>query len=84
MTSRYYRLDGSDICLADLKRFSRPQAKVIMSSSTTITPAIERQAIELPSWALGNSGSGFRILGTPADDKDPASLLGIEHRHDNV
>ena len=55
-----------------------------MSSSTTITPAIERQAIELPSWALGNSGSGFRILGTPADDKDPASLLGIEHRHDNV
>lgn len=42
---------------------------------TTLTPeilaALEKQAIELPSWAFGNSGTRFRVFGTPGTPRDP-------------
>lgn len=32
---------------------------------------LERQAIELPSWAFGNSGTRFKVFGTPGTPRDP-------------
>lgn len=42
---------------------------------TTLNPdflsALERQAIELPSWAFGNSGTRFKVFTTPGTPRDP-------------
>ncbi|GAA1700482.1 L-rhamnose isomerase [Microbacterium sediminicola] len=42
---------------------------------TTLSPDIlttlEGQGIELPSWAFGNSGTRFRVFGTPGTPRDP-------------
>ncbi|MDR2321358.1 MAG: L-rhamnose isomerase [Microbacterium sp.] len=42
---------------------------------TTLSPEIlaelEKQSIELPSWAFGNSGTRFRVFGTPGTPRDP-------------
>lgn len=42
---------------------------------TPFTPetlaALEGQAIELPSWAFGNSGTRFRVFPTPGTPRDP-------------
>jgi len=32
---------------------------------------LELQAIELPSWAFGNSGTRFKVFGTPGTPRDP-------------
>ncbi|MDQ1124337.1 L-rhamnose isomerase [Microbacterium trichothecenolyticum] len=41
---------------------------------TTLSPgilaALEKQAIELPSWAFGNSGTRFRVFPTPGTPRD--------------
>ncbi|GAA2961312.1 L-rhamnose isomerase [Microbacterium schleiferi] len=39
--------------------------------SSSILTALEGQAIELPSWAFGNSGTRFRVFGTPGTPRDP-------------
>ena len=43
--------------------------------TATLTPdilsALEAQAIELPSWAFGNSGTRFRVFTTPGTPRDP-------------
>ncbi|WP_199538945.1 L-rhamnose isomerase [Desertihabitans brevis] len=36
-----------------------------MPSFHQIEPALASQAIELPSWAFGNSGTRFKVFGTP-------------------
>ena len=36
-----------------------------MSIDAIVLSVLERQAIELPSWAFGNSGTRFRVFGTP-------------------
>jgi L-rhamnose isomerase/sugar isomerase len=36
-----------------------------MTSFATITDRLAAQAIELPSWAFGNSGTRFKVFGTP-------------------
>lgn len=36
-----------------------------------IASLLERQAIELPSWAFGNSGTRFRVFTTPGTPGDP-------------
>ncbi|WP_353808370.1 L-rhamnose isomerase [Agromyces sp. SYSU T00194] len=40
-----------------------------------LTPDIQaelaKQAIELPSWAFGNSGTRFKVFGTPGTPRDP-------------
>ncbi len=34
-------------------------------SFARIAPQLEGQAIELPSWAFGNSGTRFKVFGSP-------------------
>ncbi|MCW4466324.1 L-rhamnose isomerase [Glutamicibacter sp. MNS18] len=36
-----------------------------------ILTTLERQAIEVPSWAYGNSGTRFKVYGTPGTPRDP-------------
>jgi L-rhamnose isomerase/sugar isomerase len=36
-----------------------------MTTFATIAPLLEGQAIEVPSWAYGNSGTRFKVFGTP-------------------
>ena len=36
-----------------------------------IQTTLEKQAIELPSWAFGNSGTRFKVFGTPGTPRDP-------------
>ena len=36
-----------------------------MTSVEAITEQLAHQAIELPSWAFGNSGTRFKVFGTP-------------------
>ena len=36
-----------------------------MTTFTQIAPLLEGQAIEVPSWAFGNSGTRFKVFGTP-------------------
>ena len=43
--------------------------------SNLLTPSVqsvlERLAIEVPSWAYGNSGTRFKVFGTPGTPRDP-------------
>jgi len=41
------------------------------SLSPEILAELEKQSIELPSWAFGNSGTRFRVFGTPGTPRDP-------------
>jgi len=41
-----------------------------MASFTDIAPQLEPQAIELPSWAFGNSGTRFKVFSTPGTPRD--------------
>ena len=36
-----------------------------------ITGQLAEQSIELPSWAFGNSGTRFKVFGTPGTPRDP-------------
>ena len=42
-----------------------------MTFDDTITNDLERQAIELPSWAFGNSGTRFKVFAQPGVPRDP-------------
>ncbi|MFF1876854.1 L-rhamnose isomerase [Leifsonia sp. NPDC058230] len=42
-----------------------------MTSFASIAPQLEQQAIELPSWAFGNSGTRFKVFGSPGTPRDP-------------
>jgi L-rhamnose isomerase/sugar isomerase len=42
-----------------------------MSTFASIAPQLERQAIELPSWAFGNSGTRFRVFTTEGTPRTP-------------
>jgi L-rhamnose isomerase/sugar isomerase len=42
-----------------------------MTDVTPISAALEAQAIELPSWAFGNSGTRFKVFGTAGTARDP-------------
>ena len=44
-----------------------------MSTQLTseILSTLEQQAIEVPSWAYGNSGTRFKVFGTPGTPRDP-------------
>ncbi len=42
-----------------------------MAFSTDVAARLEEQAIELPSWAFGNSGTRFRVFTTPGTPRDP-------------
>ncbi len=42
-----------------------------MTTFDAIAPELERQAIELPSWAFGNSGTRFKVFAQPGVPRDP-------------
>ncbi|NIZ91437.1 L-rhamnose isomerase [Kineococcus rubinsiae] len=42
-----------------------------MTSQEAVLAALSRQTIELPSWAFGNSGTRFKVFGTPGTPRDP-------------
>ncbi|QBE49102.1 L-rhamnose isomerase [Leucobacter triazinivorans] len=56
--------------------------------TTTLTPeilsALEQQAVEVPSWAYGNSGTRFKVFttaGTPRDPFEKIADAAQVHRH---
>ena len=42
-----------------------------MAFTPKIQESLQAQAIELPSWAFGNSGTRFKVFGTPGTPRDP-------------
>ncbi|MET4703321.1 L-rhamnose isomerase [Frigoribacterium sp. UYMn621] len=42
-----------------------------MTTFSDIEPLLAQQAIELPSWAFGNSGTRFKVFGTPGTPRTP-------------
>jgi L-rhamnose isomerase/sugar isomerase len=42
-----------------------------MTNLAKISPVLERQAIEVPSWAYGNSGTRFKVFAQPGVPRDP-------------
>src|SRR3954471_9579492 len=55
-----------------------------LTDFSSIRDRLARQAIELPSWAFGNSGTRFRVFGTPGTARDPfekVSDAAQVHKH---
>jgi len=46
-----------------------------MAKFSDISMALETQAIELPSWAFGNSGTRFKVFGTPGTPRTPQEKI---------
>jgi len=46
-----------------------------VTSFASIAPRLAEQAIELPSWAFGNSGTRFRVFGTPGTPRTPEEKI---------
>src|SRR5450830_342932 len=46
-----------------------------MTDLSGITSALAQQAIELPSWAFGNSGTRFKVFGTPGTPRTPQEKI---------
>src|SRR6476620_5534232 len=40
-----------------------------------VAPLLEGQAIEVPSWAYGNSGTRFKVFGTPGTPRTPEEKI---------
>ncbi|WP_104162949.1 L-rhamnose isomerase [Cryobacterium sp. N22] len=55
-----------------------------MTTFDSITPQLATQAIELPSWAFGNSGTRFKVFstpGTPRTIQEKIADAATVHRH---
>ncbi|RFA23505.1 L-rhamnose isomerase [Subtercola boreus] len=46
-----------------------------MTTFSDIAADLEAQAIELPSWAFGNSGTRFKVFGTPGTPRTPQEKI---------
>jgi len=46
-----------------------------MVKFSDISSALESQVIELPSWAFGNSGTRFKVFGTPGTPRTPQEKI---------
>ncbi|HEY4266807.1 MAG TPA: L-rhamnose isomerase [Galbitalea sp.] len=46
-----------------------------MTNLSSVLPLLEQQAIELPSWAFGNSGTRFKVFGTPGTPRTPEEKI---------
>ncbi|MGV8858619.1 L-rhamnose isomerase [Rhodoglobus sp.] len=46
-----------------------------MAQFSSIAARLEEQAIELPSWAFGNSGTRFKVFGTPGTPRTPQEKI---------
>jgi L-rhamnose isomerase / sugar isomerase len=54
---------------------------------TTVTEALSRQEIELPSWAFGNSGTRFKVFSQPGVPRSPEEKIAdaaVVHKHTGV
>ncbi|GGD29998.1 L-rhamnose isomerase [Microbacterium faecale] len=57
---------------ADVGRGDRQKGSALMGIlPQNILDQLQEQAIELPSWAFGNSGTRFKVFGTPGTPRDP-------------
>lgn len=55
-----------------------------MTDLSALSDSLAQQAIELPSWAFGNSGTRFRVFTTPGVPRDPfekVSDAAQVHKH---
>lgn len=55
-----------------------------MTDLTAISADLTEQAIELPSWAFGNSGTRFKVFGSPGTPRDPFEKISDAaqvHKH---
>jgi len=58
-----------------------------MTDLTPIAPLLDEQAIELPSWAFGNSGTRFKVFaqqGVPRDPYEKIADAAQVHRYTGV
>lgn len=46
-----------------------------MTTFDDIAPILARQTIEVPSWAYGNSGTRFKVFGTPGTPRNPEEKI---------
>jgi L-rhamnose isomerase / sugar isomerase len=46
-----------------------------MTTFDEIAPLLSEQAIEVPSWAYGNSGTRFKVFGTPGTPRNPEEKI---------
>ncbi len=46
-----------------------------MPTFDDITPVLDRLAIEVPSWAYGNSGTRFKVFATPGTPRNPEEKI---------
>ena len=46
-----------------------------MTTFASIAPLLAEQAIELPSWAFGNSGTRFKVFSTPGTPRTPQEKI---------
>ncbi|MHB1234658.1 MAG: L-rhamnose isomerase [Microbacteriaceae bacterium] len=46
-----------------------------MTTFASIEPLLAQQAIELPSWAFGNSGTRFKVFGAPGTPRTPQEKI---------
>ncbi|WP_328332070.1 L-rhamnose isomerase [Kribbella sp. NBC_00382] len=54
---------------------------------TTVTDALSRQEIELPSWAFGNSGTRFKVFSQPGVPRSPEEKIAdaaVVHKYTGV
>jgi L-rhamnose isomerase / sugar isomerase len=49
--------------------------EAVVTTFADIAHELERQAIELPSWAFGNSGTRFKVFAQPGVPRDPYEKL---------
>src|SRR3954471_21362505 len=47
-----------------------------MTTFAQIAPLLEGQAIEVPSWAYGNSGTRFKVFGSPGTPRTVQEKIG--------
>lgn len=55
-----------------------------MTTFDSIAPRLDEQAIELPSWAFGNSGTRFKVFTQPGGPRDPFEKIADAaqvHKH---
>ncbi|WP_432523609.1 L-rhamnose isomerase [Kineococcus sp. SYSU DK006] len=57
------------------------------TSRESVLAALREQTIELPSWAFGNSGTRFKVFGSPGTPRDPFEKISDAaqvHRHTGI
>src|SRR6478609_5234626 len=63
---------------------TRHERRRTLTDFTSIRDQLALQAIELPSWAFGNSGTRFKVFGTAGTARDPFEKIADAaqvHRH---